>query len=110
MMVSDDKKQTDPGPKNETPPKKKSTSGADSSKAEEGGEIAATRNRFLKLIRITGTPFSRRKKSDKPDLYFQNESPGKGKEANWLPAPKEAFNLTCVIGGSHRQVEPATSR
>jgi hypothetical protein len=28
------------------------------------------------------------------DLYFQNESPGKDKEANWLPAPREAFNLT----------------
>ena len=28
------------------------------------------------------------------DLYFQNESPGAGKEANWLPAPKGAFNLT----------------
>ena len=28
------------------------------------------------------------------DLYFQNESPGKEKEANWLPAPKGAFNLT----------------
>jgi hypothetical protein len=28
------------------------------------------------------------------DLYFQNESPGAGKEANWLPAPKEVFNLT----------------
>jgi hypothetical protein len=28
------------------------------------------------------------------DLYFQNESPGEGKEANWLPAPKGAFNLT----------------
>ena len=27
-------------------------------------------------------------------LYFQNESPGKDKEANWLPAPKGAFNLT----------------
>jgi hypothetical protein len=28
------------------------------------------------------------------DLYFQNESPGKDKEANWLPAPTGAFNLT----------------
>ena len=28
------------------------------------------------------------------DLYFQNESPGQNKEANWLPAPKGAFNLT----------------
>jgi hypothetical protein len=28
------------------------------------------------------------------DLYFQNESPGMEKEANWLPAPKSAFNLT----------------
>jgi hypothetical protein len=28
------------------------------------------------------------------DLYFQNESPGANKEANWLPAPKGAFNLT----------------
>ena len=28
------------------------------------------------------------------DLYFQNESPGKDKEVNWLPAPIGAFNLT----------------
>ena len=28
------------------------------------------------------------------DLYFQNESPGPDKEANWLPAPKAPFNLT----------------
>jgi hypothetical protein len=28
------------------------------------------------------------------DLYFQNESPGSDKEANWLPAPKAPFNLT----------------
>jgi hypothetical protein len=28
------------------------------------------------------------------DLYFQNESPGKNLEANWLPAPKGPFNLT----------------
>ena len=28
------------------------------------------------------------------DLHFQNESPGKDKEVNWLPAPKGPFNLT----------------
>jgi hypothetical protein len=28
------------------------------------------------------------------DLYFQNENPGKNKEANWLPSPKGGFNLT----------------
>jgi hypothetical protein len=28
------------------------------------------------------------------DLYFQNGTPGKDKEANWLPAPKGPFNLT----------------
>jgi hypothetical protein len=31
------------------------------------------------------------------DLYFQNESPGTDKEANWLPAPKSAFNLMMRI-------------
>ena len=33
------------------------------------------------------------------DLYLQNESPGKDKEANWLPAPKGAFNLTMRLYG-----------
>ena len=28
------------------------------------------------------------------DLYFQSESPGLDKEANWLPSPKGSFNLT----------------
>jgi hypothetical protein len=28
------------------------------------------------------------------DLYFQHKSPGKDKEANWLPAPEGEFNLT----------------
>ncbi|MNK80652.1 hypothetical protein D3C87_1003750 [compost metagenome] len=33
------------------------------------------------------------------DLYFQNESPGKELEANWLPAPKGPFNLTMRLYG-----------
>ena len=42
MMASDDKKiKTNPASKNEDPPKNKSTSGIDPSKAE-GGEITAT--------------------------------------------------------------------
>ena len=28
------------------------------------------------------------------DVYFQNENPGKNKDANWLPSPKGGFNLT----------------
>jgi hypothetical protein len=28
------------------------------------------------------------------DLFIQNGNPGRGKEANWLPAPKGPFNLT----------------
>jgi hypothetical protein len=31
------------------------------------------------------------------NLYFQNENPGVDKEANWLPAPKGAFNLLLRI-------------
>lgn len=27
------------------------------------------------------------------DIYIQNQSPGKTKEANWLPAPKDKFIL-----------------
>ena len=30
---------------------------------------------------------------------FQSESPGKDKEANWLPAPKGEFNLTMRLYG-----------
>jgi hypothetical protein len=33
------------------------------------------------------------------DLYFQNESPGKDIEANWLPAPKGPFNLCMRLYG-----------
>jgi hypothetical protein len=33
------------------------------------------------------------------DLYFQNESPGPEKEANWLPAPKAPFNVCMRLYG-----------
>ncbi len=33
------------------------------------------------------------------DLYFQNASPGKDKELNWLPAPRGAFNLCMRLYG-----------
>ena len=46
------------------------------------------------------------------DLYFQNESPGKDKEANWLPAPEGRIQpdhapLRPEVRGAHRKVEPA---
>ena len=38
------------------------------------------------------------------DLYFQNESPGKDKEANWLPAPEGPFNLCMRLYAPKAQV------
>ena len=31
------------------------------------------------------------------DLYIQNQNPGKNLESNWLPAPKDTFNLSVRI-------------
>lgn len=38
------------------------------------------------------------------DLYIQNESPGEGKESNWLPAPTRDFNLTMRLYAPKSQV------
>ncbi|KAA0977058.1 DUF1254 domain-containing protein [Pseudomonas sp. ANT_J28] len=38
------------------------------------------------------------------DIYFQHENPGKGLEANWLPAPKGGFNLTMRLYGPKPEV------
>jgi hypothetical protein len=93
-MASDDKKiKTNPTPKNEVPSKEdKSASGVDTSKAEDGKIADASpsgysrgRNRFLKLIRITGTQFSRRKKSDNSAAFFASIT-----DAFFLPANRLA--------------------
>ena len=48
------------------------------------------------------------------DLYIQNRSPGKDKEANWLPAPAGKFILMLKVllaktGDHRRQLETARS-
>lgn len=56
----------------------------------EGFQVANVLNRFAVS---SWMPF-KTNADGSLDLYIQNESPGKDKEANWLPAPKGAFNLT----------------
>jgi hypothetical protein len=55
----------------------------------EGFQVANSLNRFAVS---SWMPFTYNAEGSL-DLYFQNESPGSAKEANWLPAPKGAFNL-----------------
>lgn len=57
---------------------------------DEGFQVANTLDRFALS---SWMPFETNADGSL-DLYFQNESPGKDKEANWLPAPKGPFNLT----------------
>ena len=56
----------------------------------EGFQVANVLNRFAVS---SWMPF-RQNADGSLELYLQNESPGKDKEANWLPAPKGPFNLT----------------
>ncbi|WP_085716704.1 DUF1254 domain-containing protein [Pseudomonas sp. B28(2017)] len=61
----------------------------------EGFQIANSLNRFAVS---SWMPF-KGNADGSLDLYFQNESPGKDLEANWLPAPKGPFNLTMRLYG-----------
>ena len=57
---------------------------------QEGFQVANSLNRFAVS---SWMPFQYNPDGSL-DLYFQSESPGADKEANWLPAPKGPFNLT----------------
>ncbi len=56
---------------------------------QEGFQVANSLNRFAVS---SWMPFQY-SPDGSLDLYFQNESPGADKEANWLPAPRGSFNL-----------------
>jgi hypothetical protein len=56
---------------------------------KDGFQIANSLNRFAVS---SWMPF-KYNPDGSLDLYFQNESPGADKEANWLPAPTGPFNL-----------------
>ncbi|MET0940407.1 MAG: DUF1254 domain-containing protein [Mesorhizobium sp.] len=57
---------------------------------EQGFQVANAINRFAVS---SWMPF-RHNSDGSLDLYFQNESPGKDSEWNWLPAPQGPFTLT----------------
>ena len=56
----------------------------------EGFQVANALNRFAVS---SWMPF-KQNADGSLDVYFQPESPGADKDANWLPAPKGPFNLT----------------
>jgi hypothetical protein len=62
---------------------------------EEGFQVGNVLNRFAVSSYM---PF-KTNADGSLDLFFQNESPGQDKEANWLPAPKGAFNLCMRLYG-----------
>jgi hypothetical protein len=55
----------------------------------EGFQVANSLNRFA----VSSWMSFKYGADGSLDLYFQNESPGADKEANWLPAPKGPFNV-----------------
>jgi hypothetical protein len=62
---------------------------------KDGFQVANSLNRFAVS---SWMPF-KYNSDGSLDLYFQSESPGKDREANWLPAPKGGFNLTMRLYG-----------
>ncbi|WP_223538019.1 DUF1254 domain-containing protein [Pseudomonas sp. GL-B-16] len=66
----------------------------------EGFQVANSLNRFAVS---SWMPF-KANADGSLDLYFQNESPGKDLEANWLPAPEGPFNLTMRLYGPKAEV------
>jgi hypothetical protein len=56
----------------------------------EGFPVANTLNRYA----ISSWMPMKSNPDGSLDIYFQHESPGKDKEANWLPVPKGSFTLT----------------
>jgi hypothetical protein len=67
---------------------------------EEGFQVANSLNRFAVS---SWMPF-KYNPDGSLDLYIQTESPGKGKEENWLPAPKGRFNLTMRLYSPKQEV------
>jgi hypothetical protein len=67
---------------------------------QEGFQVANSLNRFAVS---SWMPF-KYNPDGSLDLYFQNKSPGKDKEANWLPAPKGPFNLTMRLYAPKQEV------
>ncbi len=67
---------------------------------EAGFQVANSLNRFAVS---SWMPF-KYNPDGSLDLYFQNESPGAGKEENWLPAPKGPFNLTMRLYAPKQEV------
>jgi hypothetical protein len=61
----------------------------------DGFQVANTLNRFAVS---SWMPFAENADGSL-DVYFQNVSPGSGKEQNWLPAPAGPFNLTMRLYG-----------
>lgn len=61
----------------------------------EGFQVANVLNRFAVS---SWMPFKTNPHGSL-ELYIQNESPGKDKEANWLPAPKGPFNVCMRLYG-----------